>query len=211
MVEESQSWPLAAARLYRRSDEENPTLKAIRKERSNKCFIYVFSGIVILSIILLVLSLLFLRPKSPNLNLISIRVKNLKYSNSPLLPSLNASLVALLKIKNPNFGDFKFDPSTGCFLYGSVKIAEAKIGKGVLNFRGTKILNMNFEVRSNKLTNSYSLRSDINYGMLKLTGYAKIKGKLHFLKIIKTTRTRDMICTMNLILRSKIIKDLQCK
>lgn len=211
MVEESHSWPMAPSKLYDRSDEENPTFKAIRKERSNKSFIYVFALIVIASLVLLVLALLFLRPKSPNVHLGSVRIKTLKYTTSPL-PSLNASMVAVLKIKNPNFGDFKFDPSSVSFSYGGFKIAEAKIRKGGLNVRGSKRLKLNIELRSNKLTDSNSLRNDINSGLLKLSGYVKITGELYFLKIIKKTRTsRDVICSMTLILRSKTIKDLQCK
>ncbi|KAF3447665.1 hypothetical protein FNV43_RR08367 [Rhamnella rubrinervis] len=68
--QENHSWPMAPALIYQKSDEENPTFKAIRKERTNnKCFVFIFAGIVIHCIFILVFALIVLRPKSPDVKL----------------------------------------------------------------------------------------------------------------------------------------------
>ncbi|PON97740.1 Immunoglobulin-like fold containing protein [Trema orientale] len=210
MAEESQSWPLAPSRIHRRSDEENPTFKAIRKERANKCFIYVFSAIVVLSILLLVFALIVLRPKSPAVKLRSISVKSLRYATSPW-PDINATLVAEVSIENPNFGPYRFENSSARFLYGGQKIGERRFGKGRVGAKGTGRLSLTMEVRSSRLPEGANeLSSDLNSGVFKMSSYARISGKVRLIKIIQTRKTSEMRCNMTLVLKTKKIRDWRC-
>ncbi|PRQ17548.1 putative Late embryogenesis abundant protein, LEA-14 [Rosa chinensis] len=207
--QESQVWPLAPGKLHQRSDE-NPTFKAIRRERSNKCFVYVFTGIVLFSIAILVFALLVLRVKSPEIKLRSVTVKNLKYSSWP--PSFNTSLSAQMTVKNPNFGDYEFVPTTVSFLYGGSKVGSTKVVKGQAKVKKTGRVSFGVDLRSNKLPEgANNLTSDINSGMLKLTGTGKVSGKVTLWKIINKRKTGKMDCTMTLVLKSKTIKDLVCR
>lgn len=208
--QESQVWPLAPGKLHNRSDYENPTFKAIRRERTNKCFVYVFAGIVLFCIAVLVFALLVFRVKSPEIQLRSVSVKNLKYSSWP--PSFNASLSAQMTVKNPNFGDYKFQPSTVSFLYGGSKVGSSKVAKGEAKVKKTGRVRFAVDVRSNRLPEgANNLTSDINSGMLKLTGSGKVSGKVTLWKILNKKKTGKMDCTMTLVLKSKTIKDLVCR
>lgn len=209
MAEENQSWPLNPSRLNRRSDEENPIFKIIRKERSNKCFVYVFAAIVLLSIFILVFALVVLRPKSPSVKLRSVAVKSLRYTTSPF-PSLNATLIAEISVENPNFGSFKFDNSTASFLYEGTQISGKKSAKGNVNARETKRINLSLEVRSSRLTEAQNLVNDLNSGIVKLSCRARFIGKVHLVKILKTKKSKDMNCNMSLSLKNRTIKDLLC-
>ena len=210
MAEESQSWPLAPNRIHHRSDEQNPIFKAIRKERNNKCFIYFFAGIVILSLILLIFSLIVLRPKSPSVKLRSVTVKNLKYTKSPG-PSINATLYLVLTIKNPNFGSYKYENSSARILYGGQRIGERRVGKGRVGAKETKRVSLTMEIRSSRLPEgANNLSSDLNSGVLRVSGYARITGKVRLIKIIKTRKTTEMKCDMTLVFKTKTIKDFKC-
>ncbi|KAF4354812.1 hypothetical protein F8388_018016 [Cannabis sativa] len=209
MTEESQSWPLAPNRIHHRSDEENPAFKAIRKERSNKCFIYVFATIVFLGLILLIFSLIVLRPKSPDVKIRSVTVKTLHYITSPF-PSVNATLVAEISIENPNFGPYSFDGSSARILYGGQKIGERRFGKGRTETRGRTRVRLTMDIRSSRLPEgANNLNSDLNNGVLKISSYAKITGKVELIKIINNRKTSEMKCDMNLVLKTKRIKDLR--
>ncbi|PQM36622.1 late embryogenesis abundant protein [Prunus yedoensis var. nudiflora] len=209
--QESQVWPLAPSRLFRRSDEENPTFKAIRRERSNKCFVYVFAAIVLQSILILVFALVVLRVKSPGFNLSSVAVKNLKHTTSPT--SLNATLATELVIKNKNFGEYKFEGSSASLWYGGFKVGEAKIGNGSVKARGTKRVSLSIEVKSNRLPQEAKngFEGEMNSGYLKISSYAKLSGKVNLMKKIKTRKTIDTNCTMVVVLKSRTVKDLVCR
>lgn len=209
--QESQSWPLAPARVHRRSDDENPAFKALRKERTNKCFVYIFAGIVFLCAILLIFALIVFRSKSPDVRLRSVAVKSLRYSKSPS-PSLNATLVAVVTIRNPNFGPYVFgNNNSASFLYGGAKLGEHKIGGGEARWKGTERMSITMEVRSSRLPEgSNNLSGDLNSGFVNLSSYCRFTGKVHLLKIFKNRKTAKMNCNMTLVLRTKTIKDLRC-
>lgn len=75
--------------------------------RSSKCLVYLLVGFVVICIIALIFALIAIHVKGPNVELTSITVKNLRYSNSPP-PSFNATMVAKMSIKNMNFRIFQF-------------------------------------------------------------------------------------------------------
>ncbi|XP_050378077.1 late embryogenesis abundant protein At1g64065-like [Argentina anserina] len=208
--QESQVWPIAPGKLHRRSDDD-PTFKAIRRERTNKCFVYVFTGIVLFSIAILVFALLVLRVKSPEIRLRSVVVKSLKYTSSP--PTFNTSLSAHMSVKNPNFGDYEFVPTTVSFLYGGSKVGSTKVAKGQAKLKKTESLSFGpVDLRSNRLPEgANTLAGDINSGMLKLAVAGKVSGKVTLWKIINRRKTGKMDCTMTLVLKSKTIKDLRCR
>ncbi|KAF3448633.1 hypothetical protein FNV43_RR09346 [Rhamnella rubrinervis] len=209
--QENHSWPMAPALIYQKSDEENPTFKAIRKERTNnKCFVFIFAGIVIHCIFILVFALIVLRPKSPDVKLRSVTVKGLRYATSPW-PSFNATLTAEITIKNPNFGSFRFENTTASLVYEGVKIGGKRTSKSGVNARGTKVMNVGIDVRSSRLPEGpNNLGNDLNSGTLKLSGQAKFSGTLHLVKILRCKKTSELNCTFTLYLTSRTIKDLLC-
>ncbi|EXC34335.1 hypothetical protein L484_006690 [Morus notabilis] len=209
--QESQSWPLAPMRVHQRSDEENPAFKALRKERTNKCFVYIFAGIVILGAILLIFALIVLRSKSPEIKLKSVTVKSLDYSTSPW-PSLNATLIATVAIKNPNFGPYRFGSNNSAvFLYGGGKLGEQRIRQGKATAKATKRVNVTVEIRTSRLPQgSNNLGGDLSSGMVNLSSYCKFTGRVHLIKIFENRKTAEMNCAMTLVLKTKMIKNLRC-
>ncbi|KAB1215397.1 hypothetical protein CJ030_MR4G025313 [Morella rubra] len=195
--------PFARSRIYQRSNEEIAMFRQIKKERSNKCFVYVFAGIVIMSIVALVFALIVLRPRTPHVNLMSVTAKNLRYNGAASSPSLNSTLVAEMTVHNINFGRFEFENSTMSVLYGSLDVGDGKIGPGSVRARESQRMNVTVEVRSDRV-------SDIEAGMLKLNCYAELSGRVRLLHIIKKRKTADMNCAMTLNLTSGAFQDLQC-
>lgn len=214
MADHDHSLPFAPNKIHQRSDEEIATFKALRKERSGKCFVYVFAGIVILCLLTLVFALIVLRFRFPDVNLSSVAVKNLRLSNvgtaSSSNSSFSATLVAEVTIKNTNFGRFNFENSTMSVLYGGMNVGDIRIGRWSVKARETRKMNVAVEVRSNRLSDTKNLSSDMMSGMLKLNSYASLSGRVNLLNIIKKRKIAEMNCTMTLNLTSGAIEDLQC-
>jgi hypothetical protein len=206
----AQELPFAPSKMYPRSDEEIATFKALKKERSGKCFVYIFAGVVGLSIVVLVFALIVLRVKIPDVKLRSITVENLKYEGNPQSPSLNATFVAEVTIKNTNFGGFKFDNSTLSMLYGGVNIGDRKIGHGRVKARGTQGMNFTVEVRSNRMVDAKNLSREIEGGMVKLSSYARLSGRVNLMNIVRKRKMTEMNCTMTLDLANNDFQDLLC-
>lgn len=209
--EDKQIIPLAPAKFNPRSDEEFAVVKpkATRQERSSKCLVYVLAGIVILSTSVLVFALVVMRARTPDVKLSLVTVKNLKYGNSSF-PSFNMTLAAELRIKNTNFGRFKFENTTSSVLYGGIVVGEGKLSKGRVEARESKRMNIMADLRSYRLSDAKNLSSDMNSGMLKLSSHAQLSGRVYLLGIVKKRRTAVMSCTMNLNLTSSSIQDLLC-
>lgn len=214
MAEDHHTIPLAPPRIYPRSDEESsamPIPKHInsrRRQKSSKCFVFILSLIVSLSIALLVFSLVVLRFNSPRVKLESVEIKNLDYTSD----SLNMSMVAELTIKNKNFGRLKLQNSSAIVFYGNSAIGSGTINGGnVIKGRETQRMNFTIQVKANGLGRENSnFSSEISSGLLKLSSYAKLRGEIRVLKKIIRRRTAILNCTMNLKLSSQEIQDLRC-
>lgn len=96
------------------------------------------------------------------------------------------------------------------FLYEGKQINGKKTVKGNVSARETKRFNVSVEVRSSRLSEKQNLVNDLNSGIVKLSSLARIVGKVHLIKILKTKKTKEMNCTMSINLKNRTIKDLLC-
>lgn len=202
----------ADRRYLRRDDLEFSTfkhgdqLRRPARSTTGRCFVCVLAGFVVLSVVVLVFAATVLRVKSPDAKLTSVTVlKSLTYGGSPS-PSFNATLVAEMSVKNMNFGYFEFESGVANVRYGGVIVGKRKIVGGVLNAKGTMKMNITVD-----LTASNVSEIDVNSGVLELRSYAKLRGRICSMKILKKMKTAEMNCTMTINLTAATINDLLCK
>ncbi|KAJ8764878.1 hypothetical protein K2173_010343 [Erythroxylum novogranatense] len=181
------------------------------QETSSKCFVYILVGVVLVSAAALVFALVFMKPKTPDVELSMVSVNNLSYGYSTS-PSFSMKLAAELTIKNSNFGLFKFKNSSLSFLYGgNITVGRAELRSGRVKSRKTKRVNVLVVARSQELlSDSQNLGSDINSGMLKLSSYAELKGEVHLVRGLENRRTPVLNCTMIVRFASLYVEDLLC-
>ncbi|XP_024171774.1 late embryogenesis abundant protein At1g64065 [Rosa chinensis] len=209
--EESQVWVSTPGKLRNERNEENSMFKALRRERTDKSFLFIFFGILVVCIaVLLVVALFVLRVKTPEVKLRSVKMKSLKYSFWP--PSFNTTLSAQMTVKNPNFGYYLFEPSTVSFLYGGSRVGASRLGKGEVKLLTTATLSFGMDVRSNSLPEGRNtLIRDLNSGILKLSASGSVSGRMILWKIVNQSKTSNIDCSMTLVLRTKTINDLVCR
>lgn len=219
-TDENQRNPLAPARFYGRSDEEfAPETRRIAspsptQHGTSKCCVYILLWVVVQAAIALIVALVVFRVETPRLRLGDVAVKSLRYVSSPA-PSVNATLVANVTIRNTNFGPYGFENGTSI----SVLYADRPVGEGIpieagrAKARHTEKVNVTIEFGSSWLssdTASKNLSSDLSSGVLQLSTHASLRGKIKVMGIVRR-RTSEMNCTITLNLNSGEVQDVRCK
>ncbi|XP_030454172.2 late embryogenesis abundant protein At1g64065-like [Syzygium oleosum] len=224
MAEEDPTRPMAPAGPRPRSDDDvelasfaklQPPPPRRNQRRSSKCFVYALALIVVLCAAFLGFALAVLRVKTPELRLRRVDVKALNYSTTSWPASLSATLVGEAVLRNANFGGFEFSNGTAVsVIYGGVALGGGKIDGGRARARERERTAVKMEVRSSELAadvdGSKNLTGDVGSGTVKLTSYAKMRGRVTVLGWIKRWRTAEMNCTMSLQLPDRIVRDLRC-
>ncbi|KAL0312531.1 UNVERIFIED_CONTAM: hypothetical protein Sradi_5652400 [Sesamum radiatum] len=217
MEEESHLNPLKPARKHHATNEtfatdelmKNPSPKP--QTRSSKCLVYILSRLVLQSIALLIFGLVVLRIKTPTLQLSAAAVEDLHYDPT----SLNATVVAEVRLHNMNFGRFKFRGGNTTFLYEKATVGVTGIYDGRVGSREKREMNVSVKVMAStdrqQSENSMDFSRDVDSGLIKLRSLAELKGEVRVVKIINRHTTALMNCTMALNLTGQAIQDLLCQ
>ncbi|XWS48870.1 hypothetical protein CRYUN_Cryun13aG0113600 [Craigia yunnanensis] len=212
MQEHPQAKPLAPVEDYPRSDMEFGGIKpkAVRREeKSGKCLVYFLAIMVIQGAVLLIIVSIFLHARTPEFEIRSVTVRNIKYGNSSA-PSFNFTLVTEVTVENTNFGDFRFENTTGSVWCGSIVVGEMNIPTGRAQARATERLNVSVDVSSLRISDTKNLSSNISSGLLELNSHVKLSGKVNIMNIVKRRRHPQMNCFMSLNLTGHTVQDLTC-
>ncbi|KAK4431412.1 hypothetical protein Salat_0903300 [Sesamum alatum] len=137
-----------------------------------------------------------------------VRFQSLSIEGLTLNSSFNMRLNAQVKVKNANFGEFKFPESAISILYRGNVVGNGVIPGSAAGARSSKKLNVTVDVESKK---DPFLGSDLNSGRVTLSSHAMLKGKVHLLKVVKKKTTATMNCTMDVDTRTRAVVNLKCK
>ncbi|XWS38293.1 hypothetical protein CRYUN_Cryun19dG0119300 [Craigia yunnanensis] len=182
--------------------------KALRREeKSNKCLVYVLAIMVIQGAVLLIFASIVLRARTPDFKIGSVTVRNLKYLNSSA-PSFNFTLLTVFTVENNNFGEFKFENTTGSVSCGSVVVGEMKIPTGKAQARATERMNVSVDVSSLRISGTKN--SNISSGLLELNSHVQLSGRVNIMNIMKRRKHPEMNCFITLNLTGHTVQDLTC-
>ena len=188
--------------------------EAAPRKRSSKCFVYLFATFVTIFAVCLAIASIVLHAESPEVELRSASVKHFTYSNnstsSSSSASFNGTMIGFLTIKNPNFGDFKYEMTKVSVLYGGMLLGDMKLGSARMKAKETKGMNITVNMRTSRLLVTGNLTSEIDSRMLRLTSYARLSGTVHLFKIMSKRKTTEMACSINLNLTSLSFHNFHC-
>ncbi|KAF8010875.1 hypothetical protein BT93_J1498 [Corymbia citriodora subsp. variegata] len=126
-------------------------------------------------------------------------------------PSFNMSFVAPIRIKNTNWGPFRYDETVVNFTYEGVQVGQMTILKSKANFKSTKKIDVNVNLSSNALPSSSNLGGELSSGLITLNSQGELKGKVTVMFMFKKMKTSKMNCTMAINTTSKVVHSLSCK
>ncbi|KAM5572329.1 hypothetical protein ABKV19_012410 [Rosa sericea] len=205
-----QAYPLAPANGYTRSDGESLVSEDELKRRKRiRLFTYISVFIVFQIIVMAVFGLTVMKVKTPKLRLGAINVQD--FNSAPATPSFDTTFTTQIRVKNTNWGPYKFDAGTITFMYQGVAIGQVTVPKSKAGMRSTKKMNVEVTLNANGLPSSSNLGSELNSGVLTLNSQAKLTGKVELMLIMKKKKSATMDCTIAFDLSTKTVKSLECK
>ncbi|PRQ46282.1 putative Late embryogenesis abundant protein, LEA-14 [Rosa chinensis] len=206
----SQANPLSPANANLRSDHEAATMQSqaeLKRKKRIKVAIYVTVFVVVQIIVVTVFALTVMRVKTPKVRLGKINVQNI--TAVPATPSFDINFTTQIRVKNTNWGPYKFDASKVTFEYNGDTVAQLSVPKGKAGMRSTKKFDVAVSLNSKGLKNS-NLANDLNTGVLSLTSTAKLTGKVELMLVMKKKKAAAMYCDLQFNLSTKQIQFLRC-
>ncbi|KAJ4823962.1 hypothetical protein Tsubulata_039218 [Turnera subulata] len=222
MREQEQVWPLAPASNSQRSDHleeatpaSAPDAGAVKKPRSRRCMkCWVCMGAIFLILATLILVLIFtvFRTKDPVITMNSITITQLQLVNGTTIPKpgTNISFVADVSVKNPNYASFKYRNTTTSLYYRGRVAGQARSGPGKARARRTVRMNVTVDVVPDKLMSSPNLTADLGSGILPMTTYSRVPGRMKIV-FVKKWIVVKLNCSIAFNISRQAIESQKCR
>ncbi|KAL5551867.1 hypothetical protein UlMin_002043 [Ulmus minor] len=198
----------------RRSDQESGTDQSdheLKRKKRIKLAIYIAIFAVFQMIVIGVFGAVVMKAKTPKFRLSNdVQVQKLD-TNQESSPSFDLSFTTQVRIKNPNFGPYKFDGTTATFTYQGATVGEITILKGKAGMKSTKKIDVSVSLNSTNLPNKASVGSELSGGTLTLGSSANMNGKVELMWIMKKKKSTNMNCTIVFDVQPKTLRSLECK
>lgn len=195
-------------------DEESATLQSQELKRKKRIKLGICIAVFAVSQVIVntLFGLVVMRVKSPKLRLSNIQIQNLATGSSTSLPnSFDMSFTTQVRVKNSNFGPYKYDNTTVVFTLHGTTVGELAIPKGSAGMKSIKNIN-NLQVRLNSQALPSTAGTELNSGVLRLSSRAKMTGKVELMMIMKKKKSAEMECTIVIDVSTKAtVRSLECK
>ncbi|KAI3422691.1 LEA_2 domain-containing protein [Psidium guajava] len=200
---------------YHRNDQESlHTMEdeEAKRKKKMKWTIGIIAFVIFQVVQALFFVLVIMKFKSPKFRVGDFAVQTLTVGTQAS-PSFNMSFVAPIRVKNTNWGPFKYDASTVDFTYGGISVGQVIIPKSKANFKSTKKIDANVNLSSATLPSDINsnLGSDLSSGVINLSSQGELKGKITVMFMFKKKKTSLMNCTMAIDTSTKVVRSLSCK
>ncbi|PRQ17552.1 putative Late embryogenesis abundant protein, LEA-14 [Rosa chinensis] len=204
-----QVYPLAPANGYVRSDGESLSEDELKRKKRIKCFAYIGIFIVFQIAVMTVFGLTVMKVKTPKVRLGTSTL--IDFTSSNTAPSFSTTFKTQIRVKNTNWGPYKFDQGKVTFMYQGTPVGTVDVPKGKAGMRGTKKIDANVSLNTEALTTTSTLRSELNDGVLTLNSEATLTGKVELMLIMKKKKSATMSCTIKINVSEKTVNSLECK
>ncbi|KAL5567854.1 hypothetical protein UlMin_024429 [Ulmus minor] len=203
--------PLAPPHTFIRSDEESAMAEELRRKKHKKRITYIAAFAVLQIIVILVFALVVMRFKTPKFRLRDASFTSFKLGNSTN-PSLSFIINAQFNVRNRNWGRYKYEDGVVEFAYRGLVLGQAYIDDARVRARSTKKVRATVVLDSGSLSSTImaELGRDIGGGILALSCYSKLDGKIQVMKVIKKKKIAQMNCTMDVQISTQTIQNLTC-
>ncbi|XP_023730852.1 late embryogenesis abundant protein At1g64065 [Lactuca sativa] len=215
MVEKEKVKPLAPSIDQNQTvsdDEDTVYKKTTRPRKYVKWLSCIVASIIHLAVVVVILIFMVFKIKEPEIKMNDVMVNNFDFMNGSILqPGTSISLTIDISVKNPNFASFRYKNTTTNLYYRGVVIGVARGPPGQSKARRTTRMNITMDIMVDRLFGNPNLQSDISTGLLSMSSYTIVGGRVKLLTIIKKQVTVSMNCTMKVNIISRAIEDQMCK
>ncbi|XVE73796.1 hypothetical protein DITRI_Ditri11bG0147200 [Diplodiscus trichospermus] len=214
MVERDQVRPLAPPSDLPSSDygEAALHLKKVQRKKCIKCCGFIAALLIIAAVVIIILTFTVFRVKDPIIKMNGVTVTNLELINGTIpKPGSNISVIADVSVKNPNIASFKYrNTTTALYYYGTV-VGDARGPAGRAKAHRTMQMNITIDIMIDRLLASPNLVADVSSGMLAMSSYSRVGGRINMLNVIRKHVTVKMNCSMKVNISTQEIQEQKCK
>ncbi|XAR54009.1 hypothetical protein NMG60_11028985 [Bertholletia excelsa] len=206
--------PLAPGAFRSSSDggEAAKYVAKLRQQRWIKCCGCAAVLLLIQIVVVIVLIFTVFRVKDPVIKMNSVKIDHLELVNGTTpKPGTNMSLTADVSVKNPNAASFRYGNTTTALYYHGVMVGEARSPAGSSRARRTTRMNISVDIITDRMLDNPNLQGEIKSGLLTMSSFTKVGGRVKMLGIIKKHVVVRMNCTMSFNISSQLIQDQKCK
>ncbi|KAI6707176.1 hypothetical protein NL676_010138 [Syzygium grande] len=196
--------------FYRKDQESQQLTDEERRKKKMKWTIGITAFIIFQVVQALFFVLVIMKFKSPKFRVGEFDLQSLNVGTQAS-PSFDMTFIAPIRIKNTNWGPFKYDATTVNFVYGGVQVGQVAIPKSKANFKSTKKIDASVTLNSTNLPSDSTLASELNSGVITLNSQGELKGKVTVMFMFKKNKTSQMNCTMAIDVSTKALKSLECR
>ncbi|XP_031394591.1 uncharacterized protein LOC116206009 [Punica granatum] len=192
--------------------EERRDFEAQEEKRRKRMKLagYIAAFVVFQTLVIVVFALVVMKVKTPKFRVETLRIQSLTAGNQNS-PSFDMAFTAPIRIKNTNFGPYKYDATTIDFTYGGVQVGQGSIPKSKANMKSTKKVDVPVTLSSSALTSTSGLGNELSSGVLTLNSQGTLSGKVELMFIFKKKKSTNMNCTMAINVSTKTVQSLSCK
>lgn len=202
--------PLAPAYAYPRSIDTEAGAAThdaaeLRKKKRAKCFLYIIIFVIFQTAVITLLALTVMKVKTPKFRISDATLTDYSAGAASLRATLNAELA----VKNANFGPYKYRSTTVEFFYRGAKVGEVFVPSAKANWKTTK----EFDAAAVELNLSggAELSGDLSGGVVRITSSARMSGKVEMLFVMKKDRSTRMNCSMDIVMASRTVGNIECE
>ncbi|KAF8007583.1 hypothetical protein BT93_K1551 [Corymbia citriodora subsp. variegata] len=177
----------------------------------NAC-IALMAAVVLIVALIVILAFTVFKAKRPVTTVNSTKLKDLDASPhlAPLGLHLNVTLDVDISVKNPNKVGFKYENSTCLLNYRGEQVAEVRIPAGEIGADRTKQMNVTLVVLADRLLSNSHAYSDYLSGVVPLSTYMNMSGKVTIMGLIKVHVVSMTSCNLSALVHERIVVNLQC-
>ncbi|KAI4364920.1 hypothetical protein MLD38_020951 [Melastoma candidum] len=176
-----------------------------KRRKMKKWAAYIAAFVIFQTGVILVFALVVMKVRTPKFRVgDGLQISNLNTSTSSGNSIFTLQAVAPIRIKNRNFGPYKYDATTVNFTYAGANVGQATVQKGKAGFMGTKKLDVDVTLSSAKVTGQ-TIGAE-----LTVRSVGTLNGKVEMMWIFKKKKAIHMDCTIVLDVSGKTVKSVAC-
>ncbi|CAN4081471.1 unnamed protein product [Withania somnifera] len=145
------------------------------------------------------------------LDSIALQDLNMSIDAARLKVLVNITMNGTLSIKNPNRVSFQYEDINPYIEYGGEEVGDGHIPAGKIGEQTTTTMNFQLIIMTDRLSSNPNLFSDVvEKGMLQLTVYVKLRGKVKLNLLFKVKVKVSSKCDLSLDIRTSTVADQSC-
>lgn len=183
-----------------------------RRKSCQICCATTTALLLALVIVIVVLIFTAFKAKDPEIKVTGMTLQSFSVQLDSTLRNfrLDVSLHLNVSVYNPNIASFKYSNSSTFLYYRGREVGSAPIPPGKVGAKKTERLETDLDIQALQIVMDANLSSDLRAGVIPISTYSSIRGKLNVINVFKHHAISTSDCSANIIVTNQTLGDFKC-